>query len=117
MNLELSTRAYKCKHFRWLPGMRWLAVAVDDDGIAYFDGGEGRAWCEQPKDEAVPDLDDPATIGGLLALVRKAWGDPGIGIRRRTSGAWQVIRPGSERSICTEDTEAEALVAALENAP
>jgi hypothetical protein len=72
---------------------------------------------------AIPDLFDPATLGCLLALVREAWSDPGVSVwydRRVGLWAWMangcahsVHRPSDEDGY---DTEAEALVAALEAA-
>ena len=63
----------------------------------------------------LPDLTDPATLGCLLALVREAYGTQGharmVGHRwRYEPGSWYECQP-------THDTEAEALVAALEAAP
>jgi len=73
-----------------------------------------------------PDLDDPATLGCLLALVREAWGSPHIGllwfeaddglhvcsVTRERADLWESVRIVAEAS-----TEAAALVAALEAAP
>jgi hypothetical protein len=64
----------------------------------------------------LPDLNDPATVGCLLALVREAWGDPRAYVRAGYGWEWitdycvEELPPGGE-------TEAEALVAALEAAP
>ena len=70
--------------------------------------------------DALPDLTDPATLGCLLALVREAWDDPHVyamrlNVRRQI---WVVHVPSDRHSIHGEgETEAEALVAALEAAP
>jgi hypothetical protein len=67
---------------------------------------------------ALPDLTDPATLGCLLALVRKAWGDPtlcAIYVDGDDPVPWSVSINLSTDSAGT--TEAEALVAALEAAP
>jgi hypothetical protein len=78
------------------------------------------------KDEHwLPDFDDPATLGCLLALVREAWGDPDLFVereqRREPARAWSIT---TKSGPCTcrggywyGATEAEALVAALEAAP
>jgi hypothetical protein len=73
----------------------------------------------------IPDLRDPATLGWLLALVRDAWPkapattnyhgmyDPGRGHYHR----WVVSYcTGRDWKQAHGDTEAEALVAALEAA-
>jgi len=72
-----------------------------------------------------PDLRDPATLGVLLAQVREAWephrGSDCIASTMHTGTGWGVrARYGSEGLAtiveCTHETEAEALVAALESA-
>jgi hypothetical protein len=71
-------------------------------------------------DDALPDLTDPCTVGCLLALVREAWSDPCVyamrlNVRRQI---WVVHVPSDRHNIHGEgDTEAAALVAALEAAP
>lgn len=112
--IELARRAVACKGWRWMPGMRWW---TEDD--------RGRLDDFQPEymgrpHDALPDLTDPATRGCLLALVRQAWGDP-------HASAWyddEFWQSGNrwswfaKKQTCVDyDTEAEALVAALEAAP
>lgn len=66
----------------------------------------------------LPDLDDPATLGCLLALVRGAWG-------RFDIGTWQDVKGGNQTAVVQVGlfrdfdglTLAAALVAALEAAP
>jgi len=61
--------------------------------------------------DALPDLTDPATLGCLLALVREAWGDRYLCASLSPRKLWMVD------GWSLHDTEAEALVAALEAAP
>jgi hypothetical protein len=84
----------------------------------------GKDWDDDPY--MFPDLTDPATIGCLLALVRDAWGDPLLAVHCQVPGEWDLVRPGDfhPENVCYVDgpmidgeTEAEALVAALEAAP
>jgi hypothetical protein len=63
--------------------------------------------------DAWPDLDDPATLGCLLALVRETWEDATTQI---DSEIWWVASQNGHK-VSTGITEAEALVAALEAAP
>lgn len=119
MNIELAKRAVACKHWRWMPGM---LIAADDDidrvCIAWEDGMLECRDIEIIGDQiadVLPDLDDPATLGCLLALVRQAWDEPTLFVQAY----------GSIWSVCNEDgdlltdysTESLALVAALEAAP
>ena len=89
------------------------------------------------KEDFIPDLDDPATLGCLLALVREAWPDEwhefmvpifdgfshwrvGCLQLERLPGAPQVIVPINQETmkpLVWAYTEAEALVVALEAAP
>ena len=89
-------------------------------GIISIDGGMVD-WCT-PLAMGEPDTDDPATLGGLLALVREAWPSD------RTFGsevAWTIEDPELDGWVCGVPgggqfdgvSEAAALVAALEAAP
>jgi hypothetical protein len=139
---ELARRAVACKGWRWMPGMRLAGCepfatvfAVrnrDEPGSADLD--IHYAWTHDEDEHAtdadyaeseLPDLADPATLGCLLALVREAWGDPSAvtspdgvtwGVHVSTASARQVVA-GWDTMVSIEDTESEALVAALEAAP
>lgn len=62
-----------------------------------------------------PDLIDPATIGCLLTVVREAWGKLELYCAAAGEGKW-VVKVSEDKRF-TGDSEAEALVAALEAAP
>jgi len=109
MNIQLAKRAVACRHWRWMEGMKVVAgprLWRDLDGP--FD-----AW---------PDLDDPATLGCLLELVRDkwmengriwlSWDEPFWKIHPEIGGAfWPDYLYGDFTS------EQEALIVALEAAP
>ncbi len=143
--IDLGRRAVACKGWRWMPGM--LAdlttpeykparvLSVQSGGyeppmleIAWsWDDGDGvhpRGW--------LPDLTDPATIGCLLALAREACeperapGDwPMVCTYQSAAKKWGVgawLNESGKATFAalvlpTCDTEAAALVAALEAAP
>ena len=90
----LSSRAIACPGWRWMPGM--------------------------PEGE-LPDLSDPATLGCLLALVREAWDDPQVHAAPMCAMGrhvgWRVWFDAYLTVYFDGDTEAEALVCALEAAP
>jgi hypothetical protein len=126
MNLELAKRAVACKRWRWMPGMLVIAegyssLRLAEEIIPFV----WRGWPIQEADAVVlqsdclPDFNDPATLGCLLALVREAQGDCTI---------WTMVDVDCDESawICTGlevgeigsgYSEAHALVAALEAAP
>ena len=125
--VELARRAVACPGWRWMPGMRYQIVNERgqiggwmraSDRVSHLDAlypvaGESEV--------ALPDLDDPATLGCLLALVREAWGSHVSSIR--TGDGWSVRHMGRDgwavglSVVGITPCEAEALVAALEAAP
>jgi len=131
---QLARRAVSCDGFRWMPGMLCL---VDEDGYAArvlsvglkastsetadaYSGG-GIITRGSLKNDSLPDLDDPATLGCLLALVREELDDPRIHCRQRAN-RWRCfsgvtpVGGGVTPVGRWADTEAEALVAVLEAA-
>ena len=123
--MELSGRVVKCPNFYWMPGMRQLAGKnlapyriVSDD----YAPPESEILMDSYSD-ILPDLTDPATLGCLLALVREAWKDPTAstaatreadGNRGWVMDCWDPKSPLN--GIGPFQSEAEALVAALETA-
>jgi len=103
-----------------MPGM--LAVNTNDYGAEI---GRDRICGRHPYatepppilDSTWPDLNDPATLGCLLALVREAWGEADAAAVREANeiGQWWVVRNfGGDYFGEPGKTEAEALVYALE---
>ena len=127
--IALARRAVACKGWRWMPGM----LTVENFRCIWSD-----AWQIELASYAaynhrrshlksdLPSLTDPATLGCLLALVREAWSDECVCVLpvdygpggvawfcRLTVGGRDLARSYVPGSV----GEAEALVAALENAP
>lgn len=143
---ELARRAMACKHWRWVPrmvdtlGRTVLAVDVLGRVVEWseapeFGGGRSEVFRQDqlplwramdPWLAAVPDFSDSATLGCLLVLVRKAYGESfgGVGVVWFGGhGEWCVVAGNSRMVRHTADviargrTEVAALIAALESAP
>ena len=134
MTHDLARRAVACAQWRWAPGMlsrcdtdtrrsvyRWLAgLDTRHYGIVCVVEDKHRRPCRsvatlQPGPDDLPDLTDQATLGCLLGLVRLARLDQRVHVRARAN-RWRCysgVTPVGDWA----DTEAEALVAALEAAP
>lgn len=140
--IALARRAVACKGWRWMPGMaiggliltstHGLVVAPhgrvlamrDDDGMQMVSASEypydnegvpEYLWADLTH---IPDLTDPATLGCLLALVREAYAVPFLQVSVSISlehGYRFECNPNHRGQWV--NSEAEALVAALENAP
>ena len=117
---ELGRRAVACKRWQWMPGMlseRGLRVTRrDSDGyvVGYYEDLSYIAECVKG---SLPDLSDPATLGCVLALVRKAHRDPRRFVEAYSflGDTWRCVGV-SFSSQWVGPNEAAALVAALEEA-
>jgi hypothetical protein len=140
--IALAKRAVTCRGWRWMPGMAIEELMLtsthglcgaqhgrvldmrDDDGMQMVsaseypyddDGVPEYRWADLTH---VPDLTDPATLGCLLALVREAHAVPYLQVSVKISRehGYQFDCHPHHRGQWV-DSEAEALVAALEAAP
>lgn len=104
-------------HWRWMPGMRyWSDHRQGWERIP--DRPDRASFAEWVLPTSTPDLDDAATLGCLLALVREAWVRPYISTKHHAVLGW-IVKDGDDdflKSVAC-DTEVEALVAALLAAP
>jgi len=119
---DLAKHAVTLDGWEWMLGMRSLAGRR----VSYFSGpypcgivdGDFRVRPHSGPivHDDLPDLEDAATLGCLLALVRKRHGEPGLHCRASTDleyweVVWKLDVPYDLYGCCK--TEAEALVAAL----
>ncbi len=127
-----AKRLVECRYFRWLPGMRDLGGnfylgqrANAPEGVHMWAGFDRGSWEWNETEFGLPDLEDPATLGCVLALVRNAWKDDGIacvtgsytaesGYRFRIVGGKRQDTKFFMMSQKHYLSEGEALVVALE---
>lgn len=123
----LALRALRAKHWKWCEGMQPRAAVGQPD----YHHPRHRVGAEATARRGLlPDLEDPATVGALLTLVRKVYHDPDklwdgwVEVHRDHRDLFFARQPyhneqgGLEyRHLGTGSSEAEALVAALEAAP
>lgn len=97
---ELAERTTACKGWRWMPGMLALDTGLRLDEMT--DDWEAE----------LPDLNDPATLGCLLMILREV---RGMCACYETVVGWRVYSTGG--TLWSQGkSEAEALVKALEDA-
>ena len=144
-DLDLARRAVACPGWAWRPGMlarpdpnRTVTPELAwSDRFRVLGDGEVGGPCGAPEGW-LPDLDDAATKGAVLGLVREAWGSPAaqatpVTERRLPAGSvswtdcvwvvlgWRVAVYDAADHVfgslrAPYPTEAAALVAALEAA-
>ena len=133
---RLGERAIACRGWRWVAGMMTLdgELAVyatppgsEDQGphlVQVFDERIERlrgVWLH--KEQILPDLSYPSTLGAMLALVRAAWKDDTLaatyheGEDDGVAGGWDITAGDFSILGVQVATEAEALLLALEFAP
>jgi hypothetical protein len=107
----LGKRLVACKGFRPMRGMLDMHGRTWDASLLW-------RWSS---DVDVPDLRDPATLGCVLALVREAYDcSTCFAMWDESEEDWSLNVPhegGGSYIESIADSEAEALVAALEAAP
>ena len=126
MNDELAKRAVACKGWKWMGGMLTLCkIRVIEGGSDYLIGerpgpasdGGGRVDTTDVHNY-LPDLEDPATLGCLLARLREVYESKYVHAEAfefdEINSFWAVW--ASDRSW-EADTEVEALIVALEASP
>ena len=120
--LELSLRAIKCRYWRWAPGMVDTFGRLNTE-IGWFRPMRAHDQAQIPPLAArLPDLDHPATLGCLMALVREVWKAERLySSWFLDAQRWEVLTvPDGQNSGFTElighgPTEAASWVSALEN--
>ena len=130
--IALARRAVAAPGWRWLPGMaaigrngaKWR-LYMGSGGVLCAQGeGDAGGYCAGWSSEwaeilgALPDLSDPLTALGLLALVRERWGMPNLAAVRK-DGAWMLWAGGLPDALyrLRAATELELLVLTLEVTP
>jgi hypothetical protein len=116
--IALAKRAVACKVWRWMPGMLTVenfrciwsdAWQIELASYAAYNHRRSHLKSE------LPNLTDPATLGCLLALVREAFHSTNVFVLWSADRKTWIVKHG--RALVEAQTEAEALVAALEAAP
>lgn len=119
--IALARRAVACRGWRWMPGMLtgdgFRVCRVDADGYKFGYRTEYN-YAYAVIGDVLPMLEDSATQGCVLALVREAHAVPFLQVSVKISRehGYQFDCHPHHRGQWV-DSETEALVAALEAAP
>ena len=120
---ELAKRAVACKYWRWMPGMRaldssgeeHLARVIDHRRSVVYEDKDGAIHDGVLSRSDVPDFIDPATLGCVMSLVRKAYANAVV--ITLGNGWWSVETDNHRWDQDNTTSFQEALVRALEAAP
>ena len=100
---DVEIRLADCKRFKWMCGMKTAC------GVRLKKGWQLDTWIKkQTEFPPVPDIQDPATKGCLLHLVREISEDSSAYVAHFEEG-WAVTTWPERRKITYHPTEAEAL--------
>ena len=120
---KLAKRFVKCERWRWMPGMKALYTGDQCHRVTMADAYGVPAIIRPPHARwAWPDLTDPATLGCILALVRRAYDQSDVYVTpyRKPFGPEQWIcwrlKNDTSSAVGRGSSEAEALLLALEAA-
>ena len=117
-----------CGRWVWLPGMRlkepwikgWFRLTDGKGRLSVYQFSKRFAtYPPRGRESIYPDLNDPATLGCIVRRLEDAWGQP-VGIWYPKIGGCCVAvgrLPIGEGYVWIEETEAKALLRALQAAP
>lgn len=98
---KLAKRFVKCERWRWMPGMKALYTGDQCHRVTMADAYGVPAIIRPPHARwAWPDLNDPATLGCILALVRQCFAHAVIWTSRDCT-----VDALDADSFCMDETE------------
>ena len=121
-SLDLSRRAVAAG-WKWQAGAltvsdwRVCTIGANKAGAQVLEQADGEYWI--PAAAELPDFNDAPTRGALLEQVRERWGDEYLCVAWTGANVyrWAVRDRDGKMMVWGHDSEAAALVAALEAAP